>query len=118
MARQQAARRPIEVRRTGETNGGGGNSDAPAMLRFEPELAVQAIAFHLADEGISGEVVADSAQATVIRLRRAGLRPTVARTVWSHMTNPQRLEWLLEQTATLARLIDDERSVLEPFSKN
>ena len=115
MARQQAARRPIEVRLTGDTSSSG---DAPAMLRFEPELAVRAIAFHLADEGISGEVVADSAQATVIRLRRAGLRPTVARTLWSRMTNPQRLEWLLEQTATAARLIDDETSVLEPLSTN
>ena len=109
MARQQAARRPIEARRTGDTNSG-----APSMLHFEPDLAVQAIAFHLADEGISDEVAAESAKATILRLRTASIRPAVARGVWSHMTNPQRLEWLLEQTGTVARLISDETSVLEP----
>jgi hypothetical protein len=108
MARQQAAQRPIGTRKVG------GDSGAAGVIRFEPELAVQAIVFHLAEEGISSDVVVESADATVGRLRRSTVRPTVARAIWSEMTNPQRLEWLLQQTGTIARLVSDEKSILEP----
>jgi hypothetical protein len=113
MARQQAAQRPIGARRTSDGDAGG----TAGVIRFEPELAVHAIVFHLLDEGITNEVIAETTQATIGRLHRSTLRPTVARAIWSQMTNPQRLEWLLEHTGTVARLLDHETSVLEPMSR-
>lgn len=106
MARQQAAQRPSGVERNGKR--------ASAPLTFEPELAVRAIVFHLLDEGVAARVADESARAAVVRLRRLSCRPSVEQWVWSEMTNPQRLEWLMEKTQTAARLVSDELSVLEP----
>ena len=105
MARQQAAQRPSGVGRNGRR--------ASTPLLFEPELAVRAIVFHILDEGIAAQVSDDSIRASVVRLRRTSVRPTVEQSVWSEMTNPQRLEWLMEKTQTASRLIDDEVSILE-----
>jgi hypothetical protein len=110
MARQQAAQRPIESR----SNRGDSSAGTPTLIRFEPDLAVRAITFHLVDEGITTTVVPETAHATLVRLKRSSIRPTVQHAIWGEMTNPQRLHWLLEQTHTVARLIDDETSVLEP----
>ncbi len=110
MARQQAARRPTDTPRTGN----GGAQNASALIEFDPELAVRAIAFHLADEGISPRVDEPSARATVDRLQRSTVPLSVEQWVWSEMTNPQRLEWLLQKTQTASRLVSDETSVLEP----
>ena len=112
MARQSAARRPTESPRSG--NSGEPARNPAALIRFDPDLAVRAIAFHLADEGISPRVDEPSARATAVRLRRSGLAISVEQWLWSEMTNPQRLEWLLQQTRTASRLISDELSVLEP----
>ena len=112
MARQQAAQRPVESKRTN-----GGVNNASALIQFEPELAVRAIVFHLADEGISNHVVEDSVRATVNRLRRSGVRPNVEQWMWSEMTHAQRLEWLMDKTQTASRLIGDDTSVLEPARK-
>jgi len=106
MARQQAAQRPSGVGRNGRRES--------APLLFEPELAVRAIVFHLVDEGIAAQVSDDSIRASVVRLRRTSVRPTVEQSVWSEMTNPQRLEWLMEKTQTASRLINGEVSILEP----
>jgi hypothetical protein len=107
MARQQAAQRPIE---SGRANNRASQS---ALIQFEPELAVKAIVFHLADEGASPAVAEDSVRATVLRLRRSSLRPSVEQWMWAEMSNAQRLEWLLQKTNTASRLISDEVSVLE-----
>ena len=109
MARQQAAQRPSGLGRNG--------SRPSAPIQFEPELAVRAIVFHLVDEGITESVADESVRAAVVRLRRAACRPSVEQWVWSEMTNPQRLEWLMEKTQTAARLVSDELSVLEPAGK-
>ena len=116
MARQQAAQQ--------RPSGGGGNSGVgrngsrpSTPIQFEPELAVQAIVFHLLDEGIAAQVADDSVRAAVVRLRRAAVRPTVEQWVWSEMTNPQRLEWLMDKTQTASRLVSDEVSVLEPAAR-
>lgn len=109
MARQQAAQRP------GSGGGVERNGRRPsAPIQFEPELAVRAIVFHLVDEGVAATVAGDSVRAAVLRLRRASCRPAIEQWVWSEMTNPQRLEWLMEKTQTAARLVSDELSVLEP----
>jgi hypothetical protein len=114
MARQQAARRlAADVRATQTPTPETG--DRSTLILFDPDLAVRAIAFHLADEGLCCRVAADSMRSTVARLRRAGINPQVEQLVWAEMTNSQRLEWLLQSTRTAARLIaDDELSVLEP----
>ena len=111
MARQQAAQRPVE---TGRVENGGKSS---ALIQFEPELAVKAIVFHLADEGASPAVSEESARATVARLRRGAVRPTIEQWMWSEMSNAQRLEWLMQKTHTSSRLISDEVSVLEHSRK-
>lgn len=108
MARQQAAQRPG----SGGVERNGRRASAP--IQFEPELAVRAIVFHLVDEGVVATVAGDSVRAAVLRLRRASCRPAIEQWVWSEMTNPQRLEWLMEKTQTAARLVSDELSVLEP----
>ena len=107
MARQQAAQRPVE---TGRADNGGKSS---ALIQFEPELAVKAIVFHLADEGVSPAVSEESVRSTVNRLRRGAVRPTIEQWMWSEMSNAQRLEWLMQKTHTSSRLISDEFSVLE-----
>ncbi len=109
MARQQAAQRPLKSQRTG--------LGASPLIHFGPELAVRAITFHLADEGISARVTDESAESMVSRLKQSSLRLSVEQCIWSDMTNPQRLEWLLEKTQTIARLVGDELSVLEPDGK-
>ena len=109
MARQQAAQRPSGVGRNG--------SRPSAPIQFEPELAVRAIVFHLVDEGVAAQVADDSVRAAVARLRRTAVRPSIEQWVWSEMTNPQRLEWLMEKTQTASRLINDETSVLEPAAR-
>ena len=115
MARQQAARRPVP--NTGSDSNTPSAGDARSLLlRFEPELAVRAIVFHLADEGLSPKVAGDSVRATISRLRRAALCPQIEQWIWSQMTNAQRLEWLLQNTQTTARLLSDEMSVLESQS--
>ena len=109
MARQQAAQHPSGIGRNGRR--------PSAPLQFEPELAVRAIVYHLVDEGVAAQVAADSIEAAVVRLRRTAVRPSIEPWVWSEMTNPQRLEWLMEKTQTASRLISDEVSVLEPARK-
>ncbi len=116
MARQQAAQRSVEGRH-GSAGGSSSQSTSSDLIVFEPELAVRAIVFHLVDEGVANQVADDSARAAVTRLRRAGCRPSVEPWVWSEMTNPQRLEWLMEKTQTAARLVSDELSVLEAAPK-
>jgi hypothetical protein len=113
MARQQAAQRPVESGRVDNVGG----KQSSALIQFEPELAVKAIVFHLADEGVSPVVAEESVRATVVRLRRASVRPTIEQWMWSEMSNAQRLEWLMDKTHTVSRLISDETSVLEPSRK-
>jgi hypothetical protein len=109
MARQQAAQRPSGIGRNGRR--------ASTPLQFEPELAVRAIVYHLVDEGVAVQVAADSIQAAIARLRRTAVRPSIEPWVWSEMTNPQRLEWLMEQTQTASRLVSDAISILEPAAR-
>jgi hypothetical protein len=115
MPRQQAAQKPLERGRTSGTQSG--NQSTTTLIQFEPELAVRAIVFHLADEGISPQVAEESVRSTLIRLKRGAVRPTVEQWMWAEMSHARRLEWLLEKTQTASRLISDEVSVLEPARK-
>ena len=110
MARQQAAQRPVE-RNRGTAGAGQQNS---TLIQFNPQLAVQAIVFHLIDEGITEQVADASVKATVVRLQRASVAPSVEQWMWAEMSHAQRLQWLMEKTQTAARLVTDELSELEP----
>jgi hypothetical protein len=115
MARQQAAQRPVE--RNPGSNGAAGASQqqqTSTLIRFDPQLAVRAIVFHLIDEDITVQVADDSVQATLVRLQRAAIAPSIAQWIWAEMPHAQRLQWLLEKTNTAARLVTEELSVLEP----
>jgi hypothetical protein len=82
---------------------------------FEPDRAVQAIVFHLIDEGIATRVAEESIQATVVRLGRMSIKPSMPQWAWSDMSNRERLQWLLDQTHTVSKLMSDETSILEPM---
>ena len=68
MARQQAAQRPVESGRVDNVGG----KQSSALIQFEPELAVKAIVFHLADEGVSPAVSEESGRGLVRGSRAAG----------------------------------------------
>ena len=113
MARQQAAKRPVEQSPKGSA-GVQQQQQTSTLIRFDPRLAVRAIVFHLVDEGITQQVADDSIQATVVRLQRASIAPAVEQWMWAEMSHALRLQWLMEQTHTAARLVSEELSVLEP----
>jgi hypothetical protein len=113
MARQQAAQRPVEQNPKGSA-GVQQQQQTSALIRFDPHLAVRAIVFHLVAEGITQQVAGDSIQATVVRLQRASIAPAVEQWMWAEMSHALRLQWLMEQTHTAARLVSEELSVLEP----
>ena len=74
---------------------------AEALLSFSAASAVCGIVYHLKEEKLAREVAADSVQRTLDRLSAKPFAPTVARSRWTAMTNPQRLDWLLNETQTI-----------------
>ena len=116
MARQQAAQRPVERNpgSKGVTGAPSQEQQTSTLIRFDPQLAVRAIVFHLIDEGITEKVADDSIKVTVVRLQRGSIAPAVEQSVWAEMPHAQRLQWLMEKTQTAARLVSEELSVLEP----
>jgi hypothetical protein len=111
MARQQAARALVDRNRSGAPEVA---RQPSTLIQFDPPLAVRAIVFHLIDEGITERVADDSVQATLVRLTRGSLAPTIEQWMWSEMSHAARLQWLLEKTHTSARLVSEVLSVLEP----
>jgi hypothetical protein len=113
MARQQAAKRPVE-RNPGFNGAPGVQQQTSTLIQFDAQLAVRAIVFHLIDEGITERVADDSIEATLVRLQRGSVAPAVEQWMWAEMSHAQRLQWLMEKTHTAARLVSEELSVLEP----
>ncbi len=79
---------------------------------FTPERAVEAITFHLIDEGITRFVSAESAQRTINRLRHESFTLSISARAWAVMSNADRLRRLLEETATEAALLPDDTVIL------
>lgn len=76
-------------------------SAAEAMLTFNSASAVRGIVFHLLDEKLARRVSDETVRRTIDRLDARAIHPSISRTRWSGMTNPQRLEWLLSETQTI-----------------
>jgi hypothetical protein len=68
------------------------------MLSFDPSHVVQAITFHLLDEGRALGVGVDSCEEAIARLSERFEQITISSDEWSVMENERRLGWLLEQS--------------------
>src|SRR5579863_5969689 len=73
---------------------------ADAVLRFDPDTIVRAIAYHLIDEGLAKDVAENTIERTIVRLNNSAIRPSIARRRWATMSNPQRLRWILMESET------------------
>ena len=74
---------------------------APAsmnMLSFDPSTIVQAIAFHLLDEGKISAISRESSEAAVDKLSQQHRQLAISADQWVKMTNAQRLQWLLDRS--------------------
>jgi hypothetical protein len=68
------------------------------VLSFDPVRLIQAIAFHLLDEGKAHAVSTESCRDVAMRLALRFDRLTIPADLWAAMDNPQRLHWLLDQS--------------------
>jgi hypothetical protein len=84
-------------------------------IEFDHQRLWGALAYHIDDD--HGEhwefcdvITPDSFLHLEARLRRERRRASVLRFHWSHMTNKQRLTWLLDVAGTEGRLITGTRT--------
>jgi hypothetical protein len=73
---------------------------------FPPRKVIDAVAFHLLDEGIAARVCPKSVRRVVKRLCRAAMAVQISAALWQRMDNRQRLQWLLSSTCTDYRVGD------------
>ena len=73
---------------------------------FPPRKVIDAVSYHLLDEGIASRVCPKSVRRVVQRLCRAALAVQISATLWHGMDNAQRLQWLLSSTCTDYRVGD------------
>ena len=69
-------------------------------LRLSPDRVLAGIVFHLLDEGLVASVDPRSVERTRARIGLSAYRFSIGRRAWGLMSNRQRLEWLLKQSAT------------------
>jgi hypothetical protein len=67
---------------------------------FPPRKVVEAVAYHLVDEGLAARVCPRSVERVAERVRRVGAAVVISRALWQTMGNRQRLEWLLASSFT------------------
>ena len=80
---------------------------------FSSERIVDAIGFHLVDEGIAARVCPRSAARVLKRMGRAALSAQIPVAAWRAMTNRQRLQWLLVNSCSDYRVgAEDGTAVL------
>ena len=70
------------------------------IIIFEADRILQAICFHVVDEGKAAMVEPVSIRLTRVRLLRQKTRVVVTRFQWAAMSNPERLDWLLDRSKT------------------
>ncbi len=85
-----------------------------AKYQFKPASVVQGIVFHVLDEGMAREVSGDSVKRTLDRLETRRICPSIERTKWAGMSNRQRMQWLMKESATAASVIVGKVAVLSP----
>ena len=79
---------------------------------FDAQQIGRAISFHLIDLGQARRISNQSLQRTITRLGKEPKGLTISRGVWSSMSDPQRLNWLLEESHTVVELTGDKTALL------
>jgi hypothetical protein len=82
------------------------------VLSFDPSSIVQAIAFHLLDEGKASAVNRESSEAAVDKLARRNKQLVIAADQWATMSNAQRLQWLLDHSHVVVKSGTSGRAML------
>ena len=67
---------------------------------FSPARILDAVKFHLLDEGIAAHVCPRSVERVLKRMERAALSVEISAASWRDMENHQRLQWLLVNSCT------------------
>lgn len=87
-------------------------SSTRSIFRFGPRDVTRAISFHLLDTGLATQVKRKSVKRTIARLNRTIACLAIPRDEWIAMTDPQRLQWLLEESGTAVEVTDEGTAVL------
>jgi hypothetical protein len=82
------------------------------MLSFAPGRLVQAIVFHLIDEGRARSVEAEPCNTSDWMAFSRMAPAIIAKEKWIAMTNEQRLEWLLKRSRIRIRAGCDGSSIV------
>jgi hypothetical protein len=85
---------------------------AQEVFRFGPHEIVRALSFHLLDEELATQIKRKSVRRTVARLNREIGCLAIPKGDWAAMSDPQRLEWLLEESHTAVEITEDGTAIL------
>jgi hypothetical protein len=83
------------------------------MLFFEPRRIVRGIKFHLLDSRAVSTVNLESCEEVVTRLAERGQRIVVHKDRWAAMNDPDRLQWLLDQSHVTVQIKPDKLAILQ-----
>ena len=72
------------------------------ILNFDSASVVQGMVYHLLDEKLAKSVSPETIDLTIKRLASTGFTTSISRSLWSGMTNPQRLDWLQRESHTIS----------------
>ena len=67
---------------------------------FDPQQIINAMTFHVRDEGLAEKICETCVAATLKRFNQSGTQVSLSKARWMGMTHPQRLEWLLASSHT------------------
>lgn len=87
-------------------------TEVGADLQFDGALAVRGIVYHLLEENLARAIDPETITRTIDRLQGKPFQSHVERGRWAVMTNPQRLQWLLNETQTVTLVGEDEKVYL------
>lgn len=87
-----------------ETNARSLPADGYAMqvLHFPPTHMLAGVVYHLIDEGLARRVDERSVDRILNRLVKEGASCSISRGEWMHLSNRQRLDWLMERAGACA----------------
>lgn len=91
--------------------------DGDDLVQFDGKQIVSGIVYHLTEEGLARSVDDASVQCTVRRLAERGDSPCMPRSLWREMSNPARLQWLLNQGQTRVTIGYDGKATLGTMAK-
>ena len=82
------------------------------VFRFGPQDITRGVCYHLLDEELAKNVKRKSIRRTVARLTREIGCLAIPKDDWAAMSDPQRLQWLLEESHTAVEITEDGTAVL------